>query len=166
MKFFKKVKTITSKEGELHFERWAIFESKWLSWYIHRIHKADRDHLHSYPWNFLSLILKGCYLEENAYDTADGSFCTGLKIKSPFTVTYCNKSKFHKINTIISGPVYTTMFVWGDTQKWFYRVGKKRIPFEEYREIKAAAKEAGLSIEEYIFKYEIGLLTPSQKRVD
>ena len=153
MKFFTKVKTITSVKGELHFERWAIFESSLCSLYLHRIHKADKDHLHSHPWNFVSLILKGSYLEEVESTDVFGEFQSEFRVKKPFKVAYTHKTWFHKIKEILKAPIYTLVFVWGGSfegDKWHYRVGNKKIPFTEYREIKIAAKQAGLSIEDYL----------------
>ena len=66
MKFFKIIKEIKSKEGILHFQRYAIFESKFLSIYIHTFTQPDKDNYeHDHPWNFLLLILKGGYIEQS-----------------------------------------------------------------------------------------------------
>lgn len=58
-------KEIKSKTGELHFRRYRLFWTPWFALYIHRIYKADEDpYPHSHPWNFISLILNGGYIEE------------------------------------------------------------------------------------------------------
>lgn len=150
MKLFKKVKEIKSKSGEMHFERWAIIETKRFAWYLHRIHKADQDHLHSHPWNFYSLILKGRYLEEVFEGTNNQNSFTYDNVKEPFQIAYTNKRWFHKIKQVLQGPVYTTVFVYGGSfegDKWHYLVDYKAIPFTEYRELKTKAKERGISIE-------------------
>ena len=148
MKLFIKVKEIKSLSGEMHFERWAVIETKMFSLYCHRIHKADKDHLHSHPWNFVSMILKGSYLEEVEHN---GKIT--FKVKSPLKIAYTHKTWFHKIHSIIKVPVYTLVFVWGgnfEGDKWHYLVGEKKVPFLTYRQIKTEAKKIGKSIEELI----------------
>jgi hypothetical protein len=42
MKLFKWVKEIVSKDGKLHFKRFAILETDRFSIYIHRIYEGDK----------------------------------------------------------------------------------------------------------------------------
>lgn len=129
MVFFKKVKEIRSKDGVLHFERFAIFEIKnFASLYIHKIHESDKDpYLHTHPWNFISLILKGSYLEE--VDTTES-----LILKTPGTISCAGRNFCHKIKEIIKGPVWTLFFVYGKNKLWYYSLGK--ITNDEYRKRK------------------------------
>ena len=138
MNLFRKVKTITSKTGLVHFERWAIIETKWFAWYLHKIQQSDKDHMHSHPWNFISLILKGSYMEEMRKNPL--SLDTQWNDKTPGTITYFSNEWFHSIAHIIRGPVWTTVFTWGKPShgdKWTYLVPASRgayiIPFDEYR---------------------------------
>lgn len=127
MEFFKQVKEIRSKSGDLHFRRFAIFEIKnFASLYIHTIYKEDKDgHLHTHPWNFMGVILKGSY--EELTDS-------GPRIKKPGSVSIAGRHFCHKINRIINGPVKSLFFVWGKNKPWFYSLGK--IESEEYRRMK------------------------------
>ena len=148
MKLFTKVKTITARDGSLHFERWAIIETTRFALYLHRIHRADKDHLHSHPWNFWSCILKGTYLEE----VRDGmkSF---IKTRSPGVMGFTSTCIFHKIKEVVKGPVYTLVFTWGGSfegDKWGYWVDGKKIPFRTYFAYKDQAKKEKLTIENLI----------------
>lgn len=62
---FPLVKEIKSKEGVLHFRRYRIFETPWLSLYVHRIYESDKDDApHSHPWKwFVNFVLWGSYME-------------------------------------------------------------------------------------------------------
>ena len=127
MKLFEKVKEIRSKNGELYFERWAIIEiSNFAALYIHRIHKADKDkHLHTHPWNFASVILKGSYIE----------LCDdGKVVKAPGSISFAGRHFCHRIEEIISGPVWSLFFVYGKYKPWYYSLGK--IESQEYRKMK------------------------------
>jgi hypothetical protein len=157
MKIFSKVKTIKSKSGEVHFERWAVIETKWFAWYLHKIQQADQDHMHSHPWNFLSIILKGQYLEEIRKDPYSRE--TILNLKKPFKIGFFDRNWFHSIRRIVDGPIWTSVFVWGGSfagDKWHYIVNGScydefyKIPFDVYRDYKAAAKKENINIATYI----------------
>jgi hypothetical protein len=140
MRLFSKAKEIRSKAGELHFERYAIIELPFFAIYIHKIHKADKDpHLHSHPWNFMTLTLKGSYLEK--YLNKD-LFCEGQtaeRIKKPGSFASAGRNYFHKIEEILDGPVYTLFITMGVSKTWFYSVNDKKIDFVTYRQMKHSA---------------------------
>lgn len=140
MIFFKKVIEIRSKSGILHFTRWAIFKCKWFALYIHKISEADKDyHLHSHPWNFISIILKGSYKEESLIWHRWPHYPRPAKLLKPkgvWTVSRMNRQGFHKIHRIIKGPVYSLFFTYGKDMSWFYMVNDTKIEHTIYREMK------------------------------
>lgn len=130
MKFFQTVKEILSKQGELHFKRFAIIETARLSLYIHTILLADEDlHLHSHPWNFISLILKGSYLEETPF---------GWNEKKFLTLSTMGRNQVHKIERITKGSVFSLFLTYGEHKPWFYQVGTEQVESSEYRALKCA----------------------------
>lgn len=129
MKLLQWVKEIRSKEGELHFKRFAIFQTPRLSLYIHRLFKEDQDaHLHNHPWNFLTLVLRGCYFAE----AEDGHWY----LKRPGTWSRMTRDHYHKIAEIDEGPVTTLFLAYGEWQPWGYLVGDEHVEASEYRERK------------------------------
>lgn len=121
MKFFQKVKEIRSKTGELHFQRWAVFETSLVSLYIHKILKEDKDlHQHNHPWNFVSIILKGCYLVSELF--AEDYSHLYLRHKSFGSVTKMTYDDFHKIVKIEKGPVWSLLLAYGKRKSWGYLV--------------------------------------------
>lgn len=128
MKILKQVKEIKSKNGELHFTRFAIFESKYFSIYIHRIYKEDSDkYLHNHPWNFFNIILHGSYSEELEND---------IRMRFPGNYSYYNAQKhFHKIDYVFS-PVTTLVFTGSRYNNWGYKTENGVISNEEYRKLK------------------------------
>jgi len=128
VRLFQKVKEIRSRQGALHFERFAVFETSLLSLYIHRIHKADEDaHLHSHPWNFVAMVLSGAY---TARDTR------GSRRKGPLSVSWMTRNGFHKIESILDGPVTTIFLAYGKHQPWGYLVDGQTVDSETYRRLK------------------------------
>lgn len=140
MRFFSKAKEIRSRKGELHFERFAVVELPFFAIYIHRIHKADKDpHLHSHPWNFATITLKGSYLEK--YLSTD-LFCENQEVerlKRPGSFATANRNYFHKIEEILDGTVYTLFVTWGLSKEWHYLVNGSRIESMTYRHLKNSA---------------------------
>lgn len=137
MKLFQKVKEIRSKAGDLHFQRFAIIETKLFSIYVHKIFKADEDyHLHSHPWNFFSLILKGSYIEE--YNSLDlfGEPQSAFRSKKFLTFSSMKKGSYHKIKAILKGPIYSLFCAYGKKERWNYLFCGQPLDFERYREIK------------------------------
>jgi len=138
MKLFQNVLEIKSKTGELHFRRFAFFETKYLSLYFHRIYLGDKDvFLHSHPWNFISIILKGGYIEENQ---------KGLARKVFPVVSMMNRKGFHKIHSMLKSPTYSLFLAIGKKQPWYYLVNGEKIESTRFREIK------NLPEYQYIFK--------------
>lgn len=148
MKMFRKTKSITSKAGVLHFERWAIIETSLFALYLHRIHQPDKDHHHSHPYGFCSLILRGSYLEE----LCNAQGIISQRVKSPGVVGCTPKTVFHKIKDVLRGPVYTVVLVGGDfeNQEWGYLVNGKYVDNRRYRDLKVEAKKSGARIESYV----------------
>ena len=61
---FKK-EVITDESGSPYIKRWRILETPWFGIFVHKILRSDSDrHLHDHPWNFLTILLKGDYIEE------------------------------------------------------------------------------------------------------
>lgn len=132
---FKKVKEIKSKEGVLHFRRWRILWTPWFTINFHGIYHHDEDeHLHSHPWNFISMVLKGSYTERLE---------SGAKLRYPGNVEKRTKDVFHKILTLHSKAVYTLNVMWGAEEgSWGYKVDGKYIDHKTYRELKRINKVA------------------------
>ncbi len=136
MKLLRWVKTIASRDGKLHFKRFAIFESERFSIYIHRIYEGDKDEfLHSHPWRFWGIVLNGSYLER--YRTSSGSQTRELK---PFKTLKGDLDYYHKIERILNGPV-TTLFIVGQRyHTWFYDVNGTSVEHDVFRRNKERSK--------------------------
>ena len=128
MKLFQKAKEIRSREGALHFERYAIIETFLFAVYLHKIHKEDQDlHLHSHPWNFVTIVLKGSYRELGEH---------GESLKKVGTVSSMSRNRFHKIATVFDKPVTTLFLTFGKHKPWHYLVDGSKIESDEYRKLK------------------------------
>lgn len=59
-----KKSTICREDNVPYLVRYSLFSCKWFAVKIHHILISDYDCLHDHPWSFISLILKGSYIEE------------------------------------------------------------------------------------------------------
>lgn len=120
-------KEIISKKGELHFRRWGI-DAFIFGIYIHQIYKADEDkHLHDHPWDYISICLKGSFMEECVKK---------VNIIKPGNVIIRKANSFHKIKDMIT-PAVTTLFMTGPRRrKWGYDVNDKWVEGSIYHKIK------------------------------
>lgn len=136
MKFL--VKEIRSKTGELHFRRYRLFSCSLFSIFIHRIYKSDEDlHPHSHPWNFVSIILGGGYVETLYREVEDlvhfRIFYTPEKIVAkPFSILRRKFYEYHKIELVSTT---TTLVITGRRidDSWGYLVDGTHIQHEDYR---------------------------------
>lgn len=78
MKFYQKRKVITRGDENEYLIRYSIFSCPWFAVKIHNILKSDDTCLHDHPWAFISIILKGGYVEESQLGVL-GFIKTGTK---------------------------------------------------------------------------------------
>lgn len=108
---------------------------------IHKFLRSDNDrHYHDHPWNYISLILKGHYVEH--FPTPFFSF--GNLYRVDCTIHYgpgdiLRKKKEHKhwvelINPLtgITKPCWTLILFYGKRRDWGFWVEDKFVPHEEY----------------------------------
>lgn len=118
---------------EDYLERFYILSTPWLGIYLHKFLADDDDGLHDHPWNSLSILLKGSYLEEMpAYPKMFRLIKEGTTItkkRRPLRPLFYLRSKFdaHRITLPAEGKETWSLFIrfglkrriWG-----FYRNGR------------------------------------------
>lgn len=95
--------------GSVYLDRLTLLTTPWFSIKLHRIYRPDRQRdLHDHPWNFLSVLLRGTYVE----DTASGTRRCRL-------FNWKRAEDRHSIREVSRSPVWTLVFtgrrrrVWG-----------------------------------------------------
>src|SRR5688572_9771849 len=138
---FKLIKDIKSKAGIQHFKRWNILSTPWFRIYLHEISRADEDfHLHSHPWHFISLILKGGY-SEKWISERESKHIMPYKMKYElishhrWNILFRKAGDFHKIIDI-KPSTKTLVFTFGKKRPWGFYVDGKVISNDEYRKMK------------------------------
>jgi hypothetical protein len=123
------VKEIRSKIGTLHFRRWALFETTYVSLYFHQIYRADEDpHLHNHPWNIATWILDGGYIETTE---------AGDEVRREGSFAYRTRKQFHKIKELLKGRTCTLALCIGKRNDWGYKLEDGSVVSnEQYRKLK------------------------------
>lgn len=92
------VKKIVSREGKLHFRRWALFQSPFFNVYVHCVSKSDEERdPHDHPFWFASWVLRGGYTER-VWDQA-GNFLGEFTRKPGRLVTHPT-TEFHRLRLL------------------------------------------------------------------
>ena len=131
------IKEIVSKIGNRHFRRWSIVSTPLFNIYVHCIERSDEDpDPHDHPWNFISVILKGAYLE--SVKTLHGD--CNIFLRKRGNIFFHSLNRAHKI-TILNGPVWTLVFTgkrkedeWGYHTEYGW-VDNKSYRLEKYKNI-------------------------------
>lgn len=101
MKLFTK-KTICDLDGDPYLTRYCIFQCKWFSIKLHKIHKPDWDrYLHDHPWWFMSIILRGWYNEQTNSGTKKVGWFNFKKPKTMHRIADVSKNLW---TLVITGP--------------------------------------------------------------
>ena len=132
-------RVISDGGDTVYMKRLTILLTPWFSIKLHRIYRPDRDRdLHDHPWTFLSILLRGTYLE----DTVDG----------PRLVRWWNWKRAegrHSIKWTSRTPIWTLVFTGPKRRVWGFWVdeGTRFVSWEKYDEEKGrgdfAATAAG-----------------------
>lgn len=122
------VREIVSKAGVVHFRRYRVLWTPWVSIYVHHILEADQDkHLHNHPWNFWGVILRGGYLElleDNQPVSRKAGSCG-----------YRSVNEFHKIKELYA-PTWSLCVMGGRAGVWGYSTEDGFVDHESYRRLK------------------------------
>ena len=121
---------------DIYLTRWRIIQTPWFGMYLHLIWRADNDrHLHNHPWNFMSIILRGGYLELTEI---------GNRRWRPGSMHRMGANHFHAIKSLDREPTVTLVFVGKKKQDWGYKTDRGFTPQAQYHAVRRAGGDYGL----------------------
>lgn len=95
---------------ETYLTRWRVIGTPFFGIYLHRFTGPDpRPTLHDHPWRFVSIILRGGYVEVGP---------TGPRTVRRFNVR--GLGSVHYIESLLRNPTWTLMLVGRRQRKWGY----------------------------------------------
>jgi hypothetical protein len=95
-----------------YLRRLRVVQTPWFGVYLHKFDGPDsRPTLHDHPWNFVSIVLRGGYVERRAYDGRD-HHVRRLNVK--------RGEGLHWIDRLTRTPSWTLMLVGRRRREWGY----------------------------------------------
>lgn len=137
---------------QTYLSRLRIVQTPWFALYLHRMDGPDsRPTLHDHPWNFLSVVLRGGYIERRLDPRT-------MTVDEHRVVHRWNRMcthDAHAITSLLRLPTWTLLFVgvrrrtWGywegpvsDDQRWRWTPFNTHRHAYEFDRAMAARKEA------------------------
>jgi hypothetical protein len=123
---------------EDYLERFYILSTRWIGVYLHRFWADDDDGLHDHPWNSVSILLSGGYIEEMPERQVVPYGPTIKKMRYPLHPVFFVRSKHdaHRITILRREDAVTEEeHHWVGAPIWslFIRFGSKRRVWGFYR---------------------------------
>lgn len=137
MKFYKKT-TITRGDNMPYLVRYSLFSCRFFAIKVHHILISDDDCMHNHPWGFISLILKGAYLEHQIIERPDAIY--------PHRKIHFKIAKYYKAGSILirkpnsihrlilTKPVWTFVITFKKVQDWGFFTPRGFIDWRDYQQ--------------------------------
>jgi hypothetical protein len=115
-------------------DRLRLFQTPWLSVFLHRIHQPDVDRdPHDHPWPFVSVILSGDY-EERVW-AGKGRRRNDLHSmafqRNRGSVHVMSRKRAHKI-TEVRGQLWTLVITGRRSRNWGFWTPDGLVPWRDY----------------------------------
>lgn len=112
-----KVPQYDGDDDDDYLTRLRIVQTPWFGVYLHRFDGPDpRPTLHDHPWRFLSIVLRGGYVERRL-DPLD------MTVDEDHRVRFVNRMRLcdaHSIMRLTRVPTWTLMLVGRRVRTWGY----------------------------------------------
>jgi hypothetical protein len=110
------------KRSEPYLRRWYIIDNERLILMLHNICQPDNDRwLHDHPWWFLSIVLRGGYVETRTKRNGQ------LRLHRVRRVNFVGRRTFHRIESVEPN-TWTLVLCGSRGRTWAYRVPWKELP--------------------------------------
>lgn len=115
--FMEKFEVPNYDDDGIYLTRWRVVQTPWGGVYLHRLTGPDpRPTLHDHPWRFLSLVLRGGYIERRL------DLLT-MRVDENHRIRRLNRvrsSDAHAIVQLSRTPTWTLLFVGRRVRTWGY----------------------------------------------
>lgn len=102
--------------GENYLTRWRLIETPWFGVFVHRFDGPDsRPTLHDHPWSFVSILLRGGYVEQRRVETTRAVIRRHVRF-----VNVMRRDDAHFIETLDRTPSWSLLLVGKRRRTWGY----------------------------------------------
>lgn len=122
---------VKNADGNPQLDRLRIIQTPLGGIYLHRIHAIDdgRDP-HDHPWNFISIVLAGNYIDQVWPDPRNLDVY-GNRTHYRWKPTITKRSMAHKI-VLVAGTVWTLVFVGPKGKSWRFWTPEGPVDWKDY----------------------------------
>lgn len=128
-------------DGTLYMERYWLLQTRWANARVHCIHTADLDrHMHDHPWSFISVVLRGFYLEHRPREIEPIFFKDGAEWRTGLfrrvgSFAFRRATDRHRITTVSCGGVWTLFITFPKRQWWGFYTPSGKIHWKNYESV-------------------------------
>ena len=119
---------IRREDGEPYLVRWNLVQLRWFTIKLHKILKSDDACLHDHPWSFLSIILRGGYVEH----TEDAAGNRRVRLCHPYSILFRPAEWRHRLE--IYQTCWTLVFTSRRVRQWGFWTRTGWIEWFRYRQ--------------------------------
>lgn len=121
-------RNITREDSSIYMTRWYIFDCKFFGIKLHKIVMSDYDCCHDHPWDFISIILKGGYVEHTEIKST--LIEKESRIYHPGSILFRKAEHRHKLE--IHQPCWTLVLTLKRRRKWGFWTSKGWIHWKNF----------------------------------
>lgn len=121
---------IIGTPGDEYLDRIRIIVTPWFQIMLHRIYRPDRQRdLHDHPWDFLSIILWGRYIETTVAGDRRCRWWNWKRATDRHSIKWCSRR-----------PVWTLVFTGPRQRTWGFWVdgGTTFVQWQDYEKLYGA----------------------------
>lgn len=124
---------IPCQDGLVYLTRLRIIQTPWFGLYLHDINAPDSDpHPHDHPWTFVSIVLRGHYVEEfHPYPNVSPQFYVRTNTWRRGSIHRMGRESAHRI--IEAAPGLKTLILVGRRKRdWGFFTDAGWVQWEDY----------------------------------
>lgn len=116
----------------VYLDRLRIIQTPWFAIWLHRLGEPDRDrHLHDHPRPFVSLVLRGGYVEELPWPSTLSGTCGGYTSHVRW-LNIKRATDLHRIVSLDRTPTWTLVFCGPLRRRWGFVTEDGWVDHEAY----------------------------------
>jgi hypothetical protein len=118
-------------DGDYHLDRWHLVESKVTSVRYHLLRSSDRSDMHDHPWDYVTTLLSGAYVEHTPLGAT--------WYQAPCTLVR-PAEWVHRLE-LAESPCWTLMMTGPMRRAWGFHTSEGFVPWRSYSSTPSHSRE-------------------------
>jgi hypothetical protein len=116
---------VIQRGGRPYLSRWYVVpRNPFANVYLHHFTQDDLDGaLHDHPWDNMSVVLEGCYLEHTPHAT---------HLRSKGDVVFRDAADAHRIQLLNGAPAWSMFSTGPKIRDWGFWCADRWVPWQEF----------------------------------